>query len=224
MECDPMIQNEIQEAIDKFVFKGKPWVAADRRYIEAKKGGTELIKIQDYGDALRTSWAKRDNKGLWSSILKGETTNQYESIYTTSGTLHKMHWPLKHITNAFERFCVKHAKQNDTTKFYTPIKYLEIIEHKIGRKKATNHTPKKHDLPAIFIKDTAVNTTLRDLSLSLHLKNTNKPKIIFANDLDTLLGLDTIIGPYRQHYTYQIKKVFTKHTDMPNLNLSYLKK
>ena len=74
MECDPLIQNEIQEAIDKFVFKGKPWIAADRRYIEAKKGGTELIKIQDYGDALRTSWAKRDNKGLWSSILKGETT------------------------------------------------------------------------------------------------------------------------------------------------------
>ena len=45
MECDPLIQNEIQEAIDKFVFKGKPWIATDRRYIEAKKGGTELIKI-----------------------------------------------------------------------------------------------------------------------------------------------------------------------------------
>jgi hypothetical protein len=60
---------EIQEDIDKFVFKGRPWISTDKRYLTAEEGGLGMINIENYGEALRCSWFKRIGKGLWSNIL-----------------------------------------------------------------------------------------------------------------------------------------------------------
>ena len=75
------------------MFKGNPWIAADRRYLEPDEGGLGLIKIKDYavkdyGDALRLAWAKQETYGKWSTIRRGQYNKWYEYIknlaqYTT---------------------------------------------------------------------------------------------------------------------------------------------
>ena len=86
------------------VFKGNPWIAADRRYLEPEEVGLQLINFKNYGDALILAWVIRDTDGIWSTILG---TERYESVYKESNTIHDMHWPLLHITDAFKNFYIK---------------------------------------------------------------------------------------------------------------------
>ena len=93
---------------------------ADRKYLEPEEVGLGLINVKDYGDALRLTWAKRETDGIWSTVLRGQLTERYESVYKESSTVHNIHWPLLHITGAFKNFCIKFMETGDTQKLYTP--------------------------------------------------------------------------------------------------------
>ena len=167
-------------------------MAKERRYLTAENGGMDLINIQAYGDALRSTWAKRNNPGLWSTILKSNSVLNFESLYTTTNTLHAMHWPLHHITNAFQNVCIQHGKQSGTRLVHTPIKYLQTCKIKQGRTKLETFAPTKLNLPALYVNKDVVNITLRSLSIESYIKNEGKCKIIFEHDLTAILDLDSV--------------------------------
>ena len=48
MRCEEKLMEEIQISIDRFVFKGNPWITNDKRYLEPSEGGLGLIIIKEY--------------------------------------------------------------------------------------------------------------------------------------------------------------------------------
>jgi hypothetical protein len=73
LECSSAKTKEIQEDIDKFVFKGKLWISIDRRYLTAEEGGIGMINIQKYG-AMRFSWFKEINKVCHQKLKTHKTS------------------------------------------------------------------------------------------------------------------------------------------------------
>ena len=118
----------------------------------------------------------------------------------------------------------QHGEQNDTTKLHTPIKFLKLIENKEGRKKPTIDMPKKTDLPFLYVKDLNANITLRELTLNRHLQNTNTAKILFNDELEELLGLDTLNQATKEIYKNRVKSFFNKETKLKDIDLNILRK
>ena len=86
-----------------------------------------------------------------------------------------MHWPLLHMTVAFENFCNKFRQTGDTQKSYTPIKYLKIIEIKKGK----FEYQKKINIPAIQISNNK-KPNFEEQHIGLH-KRKQKQKIVQLN-------------------------------------------
>ena len=77
LDIDTKIMDEIQESINNFVMGvkvgSKHWISKDLLYEHTTKGGFGIIKLNDFCQAIKCSWAKRyciDNlDDLWAEQL-----------------------------------------------------------------------------------------------------------------------------------------------------------
>ena len=77
MNCPEELLKTMQDDIDKFILRIRKnhWMAEKRRYLSPKKGGMGCIKLTVYANALRCSWYKRIENGLWSDILQAKVND-----------------------------------------------------------------------------------------------------------------------------------------------------